>query len=482
MNNKPKEFASQWEVKTLPGDINITEFNLLDFQKDGSCSLLSRDQFESVVLSGERMAQATGSNKTVPKFANDVTFLNKTCTMPVSNTIFLVIDVGGSHSRAALRMSDTNGEITWKELFDVKNHVFEKWVGIKAGWTGVLHTLAELLEKEIIMTDVSKDNICGAALIWSNRLRVEKLCITSRVPEGTTGYISCPEPGMPIKTWAWQGDPDSGNVNLGSALIGDLKKMGILPRFFLMGNDAPFVAKASTLPADGALVASSGANTTIIPRNGTGLCNAQSGNIEVPFPRGWPNRSDNRPVRIERLVSGAQLPICFETYVKEAAGQGIAELQKIAEGLNAGEISFSGKDLTYLLEDEYCKFTSSNQIREWSQDVFKILRLLAFQVSVLGGMLAGAMAYFSVFNQLDLKNHFVVVVDSSQARFLRGYYKAMQNTFEALLARKKKTGKLLLIPPMILGKPGKLKQISVPMMGAANALNDLLALKDRNTK
>ena len=79
---------------------------------------------------------------------------------------------------------------------------------------------------------------------------------------------------------------------------------------------------------------------------------------------------------------------------------------------------------------------------------------------------AAALVYFSICNQLDEKDEFVVSLDSSQARYNPLYWRTLVSALTGILERRSKQVQVQLLEPI--------GTVSVPQIGAARAVNDFL--------
>ena len=98
------------------------------------------------------------------------------------------------------------------------------------------------------------------------------------------------------------------------------------------------------------------------------------------------------------------------------------------------------------------------------------LRAVAVPLVRRAGRLAAGMAYFSLFHQLEQRGRALLSLDSTQARWLPGYFAALTEQLERLAAGKQAR--------VALQQPEG--EITVPMKGLAEALAEQLAALDND--
>jgi hypothetical protein len=286
---------------------------------------------------------------------------------------------------------------------------------------------------------------------------------------GVTGLVNGIAVGTYRKNeWFVSGLHDG--YDLGTLFLDSFQQCGFEPKVFLMGNDTVFTLTA--LPgAHAGVVASSGGNCTDVGVLGTEedfIFNTELGSL---FKIATPHLSEGdlalaastgMPVALEDLLSGKWLPALLDKHVLAAARAGASELQSVAATINTAGQFFTMPVISNLLSD-----SSATESLPFDDARCSTVREIASYVVARAGVAAGALCYFSVFNQICAgRNDLTVALDSAMARYVPGYLTALESTFSALLERRGVNGTTVLLQPRVLAD-GQL--ISVPVIGAIRA-------------
>ena len=443
----------------------------------GMCTL-ERHYAEFVAL-GTEMADRAVSGEPGPAFAHDASCVSANSPPAKLRCRLLVIDVGGSHTKVGLAERQASGDQRWQTLLDRPNEDFD------IGDAGVLpierftRALAQFIEDALPGPPGGRRQIGGVGVIWSNALRSVRLAEGPGPTRGVSGLITGVETAKSYRKGEFFVKGLTDGYDIGRAFLATLADRGIVPRAFVVGNDTVFTLKACD-NADGGMVASTGANATDVDQDGW-IYNTEMGGL-CPIPAEWLSEGDKillaaRPegsgVALEDLMAGKWLPRIFEGHVLALAEQGLPELQPLAEEIRRhvaeGSDLFGGEDLTRLLQRRSTPVLEQLPGGVWNDRSRELARELLAALVARAGKLAAAMAYFSLLHRLATKDHVVLSLDSSQARFLPGYLDAMRQALDGLIGAGKRATVLLQNPE---------GDITVPMKGLAATLAGELAVAE----
>ena len=433
--------------------------------------ILSDEDFKKLIALGESMAATAGSGQPGKKLAAEPSYIPVQAKPPVTDAGILAVDVGGTHIKIGLRTVSKTGQTTWKELLDIDNSALNTGSDEGKCLERMTHELCKHIVAKLDHAGIEKSTIAGIGVVWSNQLTNAPITDKKLGIKGVTGMVSGSRSGTAYRKgeW-WNKDIDDGD-NVGAMFIDAFRDLGFQPRSFVIGNDTIFTAKAID-NADSGMVASTGANATIIPAGQNMLCNSESGgNFSLSTDViGLPEVSGIETLKLEDVMAGKNMPLLFAEYIIQAAQNGSAELKPVAESImlarKSGKAPFAAQCISLILQGKFDEFLNGKDSSSYSDGARSSLVAIAEKLIENAGKFAAAMAWFSICNQLPEKKHFVIALDSSQARFQAGYLSTMKKAMNELLAAKGKTGDVKLLEPA--------GEISVPMMGVARAANDFL--------
>lgn len=436
-----------------------------------SAPFTSDKDFSELLTVGEAMANASGTDKNAPKFQADPSFISLDSKPAMAGTGTLAVDVGGTHIKVGLRLVSPSGQVSWKELMDVDNNS----LNTRFSHGKCLEQMAFELSRQIVAklerAALKPADVTAVGVVWSNQLCSQSMDASKTGTNGVTGVVTGSQEGKAYRKGEWWNRDIADGDNLGEIFIQAFKENGFAPRAFVIGNDTIFSCKAMD-NADSGMVASTGANTTIVPVGAHMLCNSESGgNFDIAREvLSLPKDNSNTYIKLEDVLTGKGMPVLFADYVIRAAEGGVSELTRLAQTIAKtkaeGRLSYSGQDLSFIASGKFREFLHGRDANCYNDETLNSLRKIAQSVIVNGGRFAAAMAYFSIFNQINEKDTFVIALDSSQARFQPGYLDTMRTTLDSILKPKKKKAEICLLEPE--------GEISVPMIGVARAANDFL--------
>ncbi|MCB0337712.1 MAG: hypothetical protein KDD62_15455, partial [Bdellovibrionales bacterium] len=133
-----------------------------------------------------------------------------------------------------------------------------------------------------------------------------------------------------------------------------------------------------------------------------------------------------------------------------------------------GYEEFRSKDLTLLLSDHDEFVARRSDPTLYTHEILELLQTLSHELYLRSAELCAVVAFGSVANLLEVSPNLVVALDSRLAREVPLFWEHFDKTMQTKL-KKKQVVSLQLVQPLRLEG----ESISVPMMGASNALDDL---------
>ncbi|NLF24573.1 MAG: ROK family protein [Deltaproteobacteria bacterium] len=426
--------------------------------------------FASLVACGREWAERGRRGEKQRAFAYDPSLLRIGPAHHSKKSRVIVIDVGGTHTKAALADLDTDGSRKWQMLFDQNTPTLDrpelKLLPIERFATVLAEKTASALD--------AVDTVDGIGFVWSNILFSQRLNTEdSGGVVGVTGVASGIESGKFYRKGEFFAEGLQDGVDIGAIFLSAMRNQGLKPRAFIMGNDTIFTLKA-TPGADGGMVASTGANATAVDSQGW-IYNTEMGGL-FPIPDNLlcmgerillEDRGSQGSIKLEDLIAGRWLPRVFEGYIVALWRAGIESLNPLAHHLLEHSCAespfFTGKDLGVLLEEGRLQCSKVNDPK--FNDLAPLLKQIAQIVAARAGKLAGLMGYLCLLQPLARKEQVLLSLDSTQARYLPGYFEAMQASLNELAGGAKRAQISLRQPK---------GAIAVPMEGLAIALGDEL--------
>lgn len=407
------------------------------------------------------MAVNAGGASNQPKFRA----LSSGIPVPQANRklpALILIDIGGTSTKVGTRLN--NSSESWQILMEYPNDSFQG----SHGSEGALEHFANSVATQTVQSLKGRSSDLsagwGLGIVWSNAMD------NPVVPGfGIDGIVSGREH---YSKGEWFCKDVKNGDSIGQVFAAAFKKVGIKISLVLVGNDTPLTMKALPSAAAG-MVASTGLNATIVKQGPKGpiICNAEMGTT-FKVDDSLVGQSDCiapgiRASIIEHLVSGQNLPKLFVSYVM-SVGSSSSVLVNFAEKLRgAGPKAFemfSAPDLALCLNNlsEFCKKIEIT-LKE-GEECQKIVSNLVVRAARLSSLLA----YASVVEQLEQNSSLDIALDSSLSRGIPLFWNEFQKSLKEITPAGK-TITLKLVDRCQV--PGGV--LSVPMMGAANALDSL---------
>lgn len=385
--------------------------------------------------------------------------------------LILAIDIGGTSVKASVADFRRDHPNTWHVLFQRENAELLD-TGDGALPLGVFaKNLAHAVNEALQRRALQPHEVGSISLVWSNQVQTAPLTLDTT--RGVTGFVTGIEAGSYRKNeWFIQGLHDG--FDLGTLFLSAFADVGCTPQVFLLGNDTVFTLTA--LPgAHGGVVASSGGNCTDIGTLGSesdhifntelgGLCKVPTellsdGDLALAHRSG-------AAIALEDLMSGKWLPLLLDEHLKLLATRPREESHALAASLVENSEHFTTRDIRAILLDDELRPELQSILPHGGRER-ALVRLIASALTIRGGIAAGALCYFSVFNQL-CEHPFapLISLDSAMARHLPGYFDAVKRTFTTLIKKHAVEGQIVLMRPKQLSDG---HEISVPLIGATLA-------------
>ncbi len=432
---------------------------------------LTESDFQKLISEGEKMAALAGTDKGGQKFPADPSYIPIEAKPPAKGSCILAVDVGGTHIKIGVRRVNDDGTTSWMEILDIDNDVLNTGKGDGKGLQRMATELCRHIVKSLDKANARKQDISAVGVVWSNQLINSPLQNEGSATRGVTGIVSGSQNGTAYRKGEWWNKDINDGDNVGEIFIQAFRAAGFSPKSFVIGNDTIYTAKAID-NADSGMVASTGANATIVPVGQHMLCNSESGgNFNIPCSMiGLPPINGRDYVKLEDVMAGKNLPYLFAEYILLAAQNGADELTRLSASIiekrKSGKEHFAAPDISLILQGKLTEFLKGRDSTCYPEQALVVMKTIAEKQIDMAGKFAAAMAWFSFYNQIPEKDHFLVALDSSQARFQRGYFDSMKKTLSTLATNKGKTVEIRLLEPI--------GDISVPMIGVARAANDFL--------
>ena len=425
--------------------------------------IISDERAEEFFNSLKLSCNNTGSERT-PRFGNESSYLStQVRSIKNSNTI-LAIDVGGTRTKVCIRTS-ANGNIDWLEILDLDNNQL-KTEGALSG----LSRMTLELGKQIAISCQSKEialKFDGISIVWSNKLECFPLIGELR---GVGAKVFGSQSGQGYRKGEWWNSDIADGDSISDAFKTGLSASSIDCKILVVGNDTVFTAKA--LPnAHAGVVASTGANCTIVPPGSSILYNSEcAAGIEPPASflglkhetAKLPN--SNFPIKFEDLCAGKGLALLFQLYISEALMRGANQLTSIEQALEKAPIN--AKEFASIAAGNITETLGGRITSKIDDTAIKSSLEIAQQIVKNAGKMCAVLILISIANQLESLDEILVALDSSQARFVPGYKEAIDSFLSEWNKKNNKKIRYELLAPQ--------GQISVPLRGAANAIEEFL--------
>ena len=424
------------------------------------------DSFNEFIAVGQEMAERAAKNLPGDRFAYDSSGISRRASEPTTEASVLVVDVGGTHTKVGVCHFDPAGDAVWTMLFDRNNEEFRPLGGLSKEKVPLSAFSLELARQIINATDgykISPSDIKGLSVIWSNALIAKSLDDSERGVRGVTALVTQYGEGQAYRKGEWFNQGLHNGLDLGQTFLDEFANLGIQPEVFDIGNDTVFSLKA--LPgAHGGVVASSGANATLIDAADI-IRNSEMGawfKIPPRFLSDADSKAGNN-LRLEDLVAGKGIGKILTAHLHLLKERGLGSVDPILRSLSRRQGNLSSKDMSTVLKGDCLQCEVEGF---FSPEAHQVLREYASAITRRAGFCVAAMIGLSLHGQKAGTDGFVVALDSAMARHIPGYMEAVQEgvrRVEQIVSAK--------IQVKLLCPEGF---VTVPMRGAANSVGDYL--------
>ena len=407
-------------------------------------------------------------------------------SQPVAATEnLLVIDVGGSFTKGGVRLI-RDGATSWTPLFACRNQSLEPESYEGSSFHTFAHQLASLAAREARAKGVAITTLRHAAVVWSNAI-----ALTHSPSEGLVGSVTQRE-GYRKREWFIR-DLRNGD-SISEPLMSAFRSAGFPISFSIIGNDTPFTLTASPGSHAG-MVASTGVNATIIKpasllTNRASpvdvVCNTEVGGrflltdsirssadtILSPLGEDTMVEADT----IECVISGMFLPQILASHVVALAHHGVVEFSKVGKTLDAMGMErfqvFDAPLLSLLIKHEFSRAAQAlSPHLHCNEAEFRALGQLATEIVKRAGALAGVVAWLSVSERSHEYGVSKVALDSTLGREIPLFLSELTRT-----ANQCAGGYGTISIELLKGISTQEGTISVPMLGAAHAIDQMIRL------
>ena len=417
----------------------------------------------------ELMAASAGDTGAAEQFACYPSFI-PAAPPQKRHACVLSFGIGSGSTRAAVRLAETEDRNRWQLLFQTRHHEFQPQLPGGPAFESFCSGIVKKAADALVSLGIHKKSVEACGVAWANP--IENKPLENRGIGGAIAYHAQYRKGE----WFLAGAKDG--YDLGTPLLAALDRSGLRVKRFLICNNGPLIMKALTF-AHGGMVASNGINGTLVKEvQGSHkiICNGELG-ARWKLPAAIVSRADlidDRRVaeNFESVCSTTFMPRLFSQYIvsleRAGCGQFIGLAKKLAE-LQGGRWSvFSMPDLTNLLYNKPGFLERHGSWCDHSPEAIQGLEDLARELIIRAAKLCAVLAYATICNQIKEQRGATVALDSSLARETPIFLSVLRDTLLEISPSRKNV-ELLLVEPLAL--PGG--EITVPMLGSANALDTL---------
>jgi hypothetical protein len=441
---------------------------------DGGLECLANHIRELVSAAGTESSSVKSLDSCIPALG----------AQPTPDSDILVIDFGGTNTKAARRQISASISEPWSPVFKAGHAELNRPQGGGSNQANAFLRYADNLfgsiAANLAATGTSLNTFDGLGIVWSNVFAATKInsnisgvgaLIDTNAPLGNKN-----EPYLPGIKELGQANAD-GMLEIGSLLGGIAAQHGFNFKRIAIINDTIGTMLASP-GADAGAVSSTGANCTLV-KGGT-IRNAESGaGIKVPIELLSDAEQDlfqSRPVAIELLCGKIGLQdilVANAVLLKDSAAESLIkdiialDKQTVGADDRAFEII---KTLwnTPQAEDAFPTLQSANLLPSLeSPEQLVPLRCLASEIIERAGRMAGMLCWASICEQVQADPFSArrIALDSSMAGNFPGYLDFAQEALQSQCA----------CAVTIEHIKSDRDEISIPAIGAATAIDNLIA-------
>ena len=224
-----------------------------------------QNNLEEFIRQGEEYVRDAAAGRSFAHCLRERSLMRRagTDSVPPRGSLSIALDVGGTHTKAALAHFAPSGE-SWRVLFDIENVDLIGSAPSKLPIESFCTRVATQCGAAIRQSGYTPIAVRSVSVVWSNQ--IESAPVTKQGVVGVTGLVNGITAGTYRKSeWFVSGLHDG--YDLGTLFLESFQRVGFQPQVFLMGNDTVFTLTA--LPgAYAGVVASSGGNCTDVGVSG----------------------------------------------------------------------------------------------------------------------------------------------------------------------------------------------------------------------
>lgn len=388
----------------------------------------------------------------------------------------ILIDIGGSSTKVGVRQVGATNEVSWRILFELPNDKFDVGVSGDSSLSRFGRAVAERVVAEL-SESVKCDPLqapWGLGIVWSCAQSNSIVGGSDGIPRSIRGVVADREN---YSKGEWFNHDTKNGDPIADPFIEGFARSGLVISQYLVGNDTPLTMKA-VADADAGMVASTGLNATMVDYSSGApiVCNAEIG-VSFVMPEWALAEGDMigvgvRARTVEQVVAGKFLPQIFAGHILAHGRRPNGGLSKLAHHLEElGERAyefFNTEDVGILTHTPEQLLTSHAEHRGLLEGCLAELSEIAVALVGRSAFLASLVAYGSIYSQLGKKNELRIAFDSRLAREIPLFNSTIRSALASLMPQGK-SAELILVDRVAV--PGGV--LSVPMQGAANALDSL---------
>jgi len=434
------------------------------------------DGLPDLYAQAAHMAKHAGDSGTGPHFELLPSYLLTEKEPVDAKKNVLAVDIGGTSTKAGVRLVSKDGAVSWRYLFEQKNTALRNTKTGLNSFAEFADTLAANIKQSLAAKDIDEKSIQDAGIIWSNAIK------NHRAPNlGISGAVTAREH---YNKGEWFIKDLKNGDDLAAPLLEAFKAAELNIKHLVITNDTPFTLSACKGAVAG-VVASTGVNATLLMTE-TGansqkrqvICNAEMGGrfkLKESLLSEADLIADGRNAdTIEYMIGGRFIPTVFCAHLIRLGQNGIDAFKKPVAILNdIGEDKwghFNTRDLSSLIYNQDYFLGRHPEYINFSKDCLDAMKVLAAEVLSRAARLLTTVVYGSIANQIaEGETTFKVSLDSRLAREVPLFWDAFKEQLAVCLPAPLKVEIVLAEP--ITTPTGS---ISVPMQGAANAMDSLI--------
>lgn len=363
----------------------------------------------------------------------------------------LVVDIGGSSTKFALRTSGTQ----WVSRTQIQNNDLNKGES-----SDLFIRYCDELFRCCTMAGIN-GQLNALVVVWSNAAQI--IPLSSGDPAaGLTALVKNPETYTKGEFFA---PAMVSGRDIGAILLDRAQRAGIHAQSLLVGNDVVLTLKG-VKGAHAGVIASTGMNCTLVD-------NDWIYNSELPSIQRVPGSvlgnvdrtlhgADDRGCPLESIAAGMGLSSTFRAYAAPLRDQGISELATVVASLSEHPGGFTNNELASMARGETTALDRYGLCPHHVPAISKIVECYIQRAATLAGVVTAV----TVESQLRVSGSATVALDCAFARPFPAYRTLLEESAQRCAGG----AQLTILDAQSV--PG----ISAPIIGAARAADEYSAL------